>query len=88
MIALALLAVWAVSSWRSLAPRASIRPSWVFGLLLSIALMGLAASWIAGLLIVLYVALHMMWEGHRSVVVGLHWTPGYNAVAPELIELR
>ncbi len=55
----------------------------VFGLLLSIALMGLAASWIArmlnkhrwigyiGLFIVLFVALNMMWEGHRTVVIDL-----------------
>ncbi|MDO8379866.1 TerC family protein, partial [Phenylobacterium sp.] len=52
----------------------------VFGLIFSIALMGVAANWIAGLLhrhrwigyigllIVLYVALHMMWEGHRDAV--------------------
>ncbi len=58
----------------------------VFGLLLSIALMGVAASAIArllhkhrwigfvGLAIVLYVALHMIWEGHRSVVIDLHKT--------------
>ncbi len=51
----------------------------IFGLGLSIALMGLAASliarllgrhrWIAwvGLLIVLYVALHMIWEGWHDV---------------------
>jgi YjbE family integral membrane protein len=49
------------------------------GLILSIALMGLAASWIAGLLnryrwiayvgllIILYVALKMMWEGWHEV---------------------
>ncbi|MGE5565710.1 MAG: YjbE family putative metal transport protein [Parcubacteria group bacterium] len=64
----------------------------VFGLLLSITLMGLAASWIAkllhrwrwlgyvGLVIVLYVALHMIWEGHREVVVRMHKTADYNAV--------
>jgi YjbE family integral membrane protein len=64
----------------------------VFGLLLSITLMGLAASWIAkllhrwrwlgyiGLVIVLYVALHMIWEGHRQVVVQMHRTADYNAV--------
>lgn len=66
----------------------------VFGLLLSITLMGLAASWIArllhrwrwlgyvGLLIVLYVALHMIWEGHRQVVVRMHKTADYNATMP------
>jgi YjbE family integral membrane protein len=66
----------------------------VFGLLLSIILMGVAASAIAtllhkhrwigfiGLAIVLYVALHMVWEGHRSVVMDLHKTAAYNAAAP------
>lgn len=51
----------------------------VIGLVLSIALMGLAASWVAGLLnkhrwiayvglaIILYVALKMMWEGWHEV---------------------
>lgn len=51
----------------------------IIGLILSIALMGLAASWIAGLLnkhrwiayvglvIILYVALKMMWEGWHKV---------------------
>jgi YjbE family integral membrane protein len=51
----------------------------VFGLALSIALMGIAASWIArllnrhrwiayaGLAIILYVALKMMWEGWHEV---------------------
>ena len=71
----------------------------VFGLLMSIALMGVAASWIArllhrfrwigyvGLLIVLYVALHMMWEGHRTVVVDLGRTADYNAVMPSALEI-
>jgi YjbE family integral membrane protein len=71
----------------------------VFGLLLSIVLMGLAATWIAkllhkhrwigyvGLLIVLYVALHMIWEGHRQVVADMGWTARYNAVAPSLIDI-
>jgi predicted tellurium resistance membrane protein TerC len=66
----------------------------VFGLLLSIALMGVAATFIArllhkyrwigyiGLIIVLYVALHMMWEGHRTVVVDLDRTESYNAFMP------
>ena len=51
----------------------------IFGLALSVALMGLAASliarllsryrWIAwvGLAIILYVALHMIWEGWHDV---------------------
>ncbi|MFZ5719626.1 MAG: TerC family protein [Pseudomonadota bacterium] len=71
----------------------------VFGLLLSIALMGVAATWIArllhkyrwigyvGLLIVLYVALHMMWEGHRSVVVDMNHTPAYNALMPDALDI-
>lgn len=72
----------------------------VFGLLLSIALMGLAANAIAnllhkhrwigfiGLAIVLYVALHMIWEGHRSVVMDLHKTEAYNAAAPDVIDIK
>jgi predicted tellurium resistance membrane protein TerC len=52
----------------------------VFGLVLSVALMGLAASWIAGLLerrrwiayvglaIVLYVAADMIWRGAGEVL--------------------
>ena len=71
----------------------------VFGLLLSIALMGLAASAIAnllhkfrwigfiGLAIVLYVAGHMIWEGHRSVVIDLQKTPAYNAAAPSFLDI-
>ena len=71
----------------------------VFGLVVSIALMGVAASWIAkllnrfsfigyiGLLVVVYVALHMVWEGHRSVVMDLHLTRDYNAVAPERLHI-
>ncbi|HEY8572453.1 TerC family protein [Phenylobacterium sp.] len=71
----------------------------VFGLLLSIALMGVAATWIArllhrfrwigyvGLLIVFYVALHMMWEGHRTVVVDMNWTPQYNAAVPDFLDI-
>ena len=71
----------------------------VFGLLLSIALMGLAASAIAnllhrfrwigfiGLAIVLYVAVHMVWEGHRSVVIDLHKVEAYNAAAPSFLDI-
>jgi YjbE family integral membrane protein len=71
----------------------------VFGLLLSIALMGVAATWIArllhkyrwigylGLAIVFYVALHMMWEGHRTVVVDLDQTAAYNAVMPDVLDI-
>ena len=72
----------------------------VFGLLMSIALMGVAASWIArllhryrwigyvGLLIVLYVALHMMWEGHQQVISDLGYTSQYNAVMPDALDIR
>ena len=71
----------------------------VFGLVLSIALMGVAATFIAriltkhrwigyvGLLIVLYVALHMMWEGHRTVVVDLNRTAQYNAIMPDFLDI-
>jgi predicted tellurium resistance membrane protein TerC len=56
--------------------------------------MGLAASWIAsilhrwrwlgylGLAIVFYVSLHMVWEGHRTVVIELNRTADYNATVP------
>lgn len=71
-----------------------------FGLLLSIVLMGVAANavsrllnrspWIGyiGLAIVLYVALHMMWEGHRGVVVDLHKVGYYNAVMPDWLDIQ
>ena len=71
----------------------------VFGLLFSIALMGVAASWIAkvlgkmrwlgfvGLAVVVYVALSMIWEGHRSVVMDLNLVHEYNAVAPSQLEI-
>jgi YjbE family integral membrane protein len=72
----------------------------VFGLLLSIALMGVAAHAIArllhryrwigyvGLLIVLYVALHMMWEGGRDVIGDMGWTAQYNAAVPDFMDIR
>ena len=71
----------------------------VVGLVLSIALMGIAATWIAsllqrhrwlgfaGLVIVFYVALHMIWQGHRSVVIDLGQTPAYNAAAPDVVDI-
>ncbi len=71
----------------------------VFGLILSIALMGVAATYIArllhkyrwigyiGLVVVLYVALSMVWEGHRSVVVDLGATESYNAVMPGPLDI-
>ncbi|MET0273485.1 MAG: TerC family protein [Phenylobacterium sp.] len=72
----------------------------VVGLVMSIALMGVAAHAIArllhryrwigyiGLLIVLYVALHMMWEGHRQVVEDLGYTARYNAVMPSALDIH
>ncbi len=66
----------------------------VFGLMLSITLMGVAATWIArllqkwrwlgylGLAIVFYVALHMVWHGHREAVIDLGKTGQYNAIMP------
>ncbi len=72
----------------------------VFGLLLSIALMGVAASFIArllhryrwigyiGLAIVLYVALHMMWEGHRDIVRDLGQVDSYNAIVPGFMAIH
>jgi YjbE family integral membrane protein len=72
----------------------------VFGLLLSIALMGVAATWIAsllhryrwigyvGLVIVLYVALHMMWQGHQQVIDDLGHTSWYNAMMPDFLDIR
>jgi YjbE family integral membrane protein len=66
----------------------------VAGLLLSITLMGVAATWIArllhrfrwigyvGLAIVFYVALHMMWEGHRALAIDLDKAGAYNAASP------
>jgi YjbE family integral membrane protein len=70
-----------------------------FGLALSIVLMGLAANaisrildrlpWIGylGLAIVFYVALHMMWEGYRGVVVDLHEVARYNAIVPDWLDI-
>ena len=71
----------------------------VFGLVLSIALMGVAATFIArllnkhrwigyvGLVIVLYVALHMVWDGARSVVVRTGNTETFNASAPAFLDI-
>ncbi|MNS94064.1 Integral membrane protein TerC family protein [compost metagenome] len=71
----------------------------VFGLILSIALMGLAASFIArllnryrwiayiGLAIVLYVALHMVWDGARSVIVRTGHADQFNASAPAFLDI-
>ncbi len=71
----------------------------VFGLILSIALMGVAATYIAklltkhrwigyvGLVIVLYVALHMIWDGARSVVVRTGNTESFNRSAPAFLAI-
>jgi len=66
----------------------------IFGLLLSVTLTGLAANFIAqllqkmrwigfvGLAIILYVAVHMIWEGARTVAIDLGKTHVYNAAMP------
>ena len=71
----------------------------VFGLILSIALMGLAATFIAkllnryrwigyiGLVIVLYVAVHMVWDGARSVIVRTDRTEAFNRSAPAFLDI-
>jgi YjbE family integral membrane protein len=77
----------------------------VFGLILSVTLMGVAATFIArllmkwrwlayiGLAIIFYVSLHMIWEGHRQVVVKTNnlttynqTVPGFMAIGPEEAE--
>jgi YjbE family integral membrane protein len=72
----------------------------VAGLMLSVGLMGAAASAIArllhrfrwvgyvGLLIVVYVALHMMWDGHRALVRDLGAVQGYNRVMPDVLDIK
>ena len=71
----------------------------VFGLILSIALMGIAANWIAqvlnrmrwigyvGLVVVVYVALHMVWDGHRGLVIDMNRTAQYNATVPGFVQI-
>ena len=71
----------------------------VFGLVLSIALMGIAATWIAkllhrypwigylGLAIVFFVAVRMIWEGHRQVAVDLNQVPAYNQTVPDFMDI-
>lgn len=71
----------------------------VFGLVLSIALMGVAATFIAkiltkhrwigyvGLVIVLYVALHMIWDGYRSTTVRALAVAQHNSYAPAFLDL-
>jgi YjbE family integral membrane protein len=72
----------------------------VFGLLLSIGLMGVAANglsqllnrhpWIAyvGIAIVLYVALHMMWDGYRAAVIDMHQVGAHNALTPDWLDIK
>lgn len=71
----------------------------VFGLVLSIALMGVAATFIAkmltkhrwigyvGLAVVIYVALHMIWDGARSVIVRTDRMDAFNASAPAFLDI-
>ena len=71
----------------------------VIGLILSIALMGVAATWIAkllhrfpiigyiGLVIVLFVAGRMIFEGYRDVVVDSGRTEAHNTVAPGFLDI-
>jgi YjbE family integral membrane protein len=71
----------------------------IVGLLLSITLMGVAATWIAkllhrfrwigyvGLAIVFYVSLHMLWEGARTVAIDLGKVEQYNAAMPRNFEI-
>ena len=66
----------------------------VLGLLLSIVLMGFAANAVAGLLqrhvwigfvglaIILYVALHMVWQGSRDLAADWPHVRAYNVAAP------
>jgi YjbE family integral membrane protein len=71
----------------------------VFGLILAIALMGVASHFIAkilhkhrwigffGLFVILYVSLSMMWEGHRDVVVDLNKVSEYNRIVPDFMDI-
>ena len=71
----------------------------IVGLLLSITLVGVAATWIAkllhrfrwigfvGLAIVLYVSVHMIWEGARTVAIDLGKVAQYNSVVPGRFEI-
>jgi len=71
----------------------------VGGLMLSITLTAVAATWIArllhrhrwigyiGLAIVVYVALNMIWDGSRSVAVKLDQTGAYNSAMPGPLDI-
>jgi len=70
------------------------------GLMLSITLTGVAASLIAkvlhrfkwlgyaGLLMVIYVALHMIWEGTRTVAIDTGQTHLYNRAMPDPLDIK
>ncbi len=70
------------------------------GLLLSITLTGLAASWIAkllhrfpwigyiGLAIVIWVAGHMIWDGTRAVAIDTGQTHLYNRAMPDELDIH
>ena len=72
----------------------------VVGLLLSITLTAVAASWIAkllhrfrwigyvGLAIVVYVSLHMIWEGSRTVAIDVGRTAQFNALTPAPLDIK
>ena len=74
---------------------------WVLvgGLMLSITLTGLAASWIAkllhrfrwigylGLAMVVYVSLHMIWEGARNVAIDLGKVEAFNSSMPSMLAI-
>ena len=65
-----------------------------------VALMGVAANAIARMLnrlrwigyvgaaIVLFVALHMMWDGYRGVVIDLNQIGPYNAIMPHWLDIQ
>jgi YjbE family integral membrane protein len=71
----------------------------IVGLLLSITLMGVAATWIAkllhryrwigyvGLAIILWVSSQMIWNGARDVAVQLHRVEAYNGVVPDMLDI-
>jgi YjbE family integral membrane protein len=71
----------------------------VVGLLLSITLMGVAASWIAkllhrfrwigyvGLAIILIVSGRMIWEGSRDAAIDLNQVEAYDAIAPDALDI-
>src|SRR5436190_16095650 len=71
----------------------------IVGLLLSITLMGVAATWIAkllhsfrwlgyvGLAIIIWVSGQMMWNGARDVAIQLHQVAAYNNVVPDALDI-